>query len=471
MSAAASPPPASESIWRAPLVPAALAISAGVVLDRYAVVPPAASLVAAAVALVAWACTRGDGRSGLPLVYLAVAAAALGAAYHHYRRDVFPPDDIGNFAPAEPRPARPRGLLDEEPLRLPAPPHDPLRSMDRPATSSVTLRVTALARGEEWLPASGRVRLMIGGPAEGVHAGDEVEVVGRLAAPHGPANPGEFDYAAFLRDQGVHATLDVRKSPDGLTRLRRGWTGSLAGWLAVLRGRGQEVLARYLPPESSGLAMALLLGDGAPLTSDDWDKYVRTGIIHVLAISGQHLVVLAGALWLVLRLAGVRQRRGAAGVAIFLLAYALLTGGRPPALRSGVAVCAAAGAVLLRRRTLAANTFALAWLAVLLVNPADIFGIGCLLSFLSVAVLRWGTGWLFDEKKDPLQELIDSTRPAWLRALRRLGRQVVVTYAVSVVIWLAVTPLAAANYNLVSPVGILLGPPNRSSLQISPGRR
>jgi competence protein ComEC len=253
--------------------------------------------------------------------------------------------------------------------------------------------------------------------------------------------------------------LDVRKSPEGLTRLRRGWPESFAGWLAVVRGWGQDALARNLPLETSGMAMALLLGEGAPLTSDDWDKYVRTGIIHVLAISGQHLVVLAAVLWSVLRLAGVRQRRGATAVALFLLGYALLSGGRPPALRSSIAVCAAAGAVLLQRRTLAANIFALAWLVVLLLNPMDIFATGCLLTFLSVAVLHWGTGWLLQRKKDPLDQLIDTTRPAWLRALRWFGRELALAYAVSIVIWLAITPLAASRYNLVSPIGIVLGPP------------
>jgi competence protein ComEC len=440
-------------------VAAALAVTVGVILDRYAFIPLVVSLLTASIALVAWLFTGFGQRTGLPLVYLALAGAALGAAYHHYRRDVYPPDDVGNFAPVEPRPVQIRGILDDEPFRLPAPARDPLRSMDRPAGSTATLSVTSVNERDDWLPASGRVRLTINGPAEGVHAGDEVEAVGRLSAPHGPANPGEFDYAGYLRDQGVRGLLDVRKAPDGLVRLSRGWTGSFNGWLAMIRGWGQETLARYLPPDTSSLAMALLLGEGAPLTSDDWDKYVRTGIIHVLAISGQHLVILAAVMWFVLRLFGVRQRNGAAAVAFFLLAYSLVSGGRPPALRSGVAVCAAAGAVLLRRRTMPANTFALAWLVVLLLNPMDIFGAGCLLSFLSVAVLHWGTDWLFKKNQDPLAQLVESTRPAWLRGLRWMGKQLALTYAISIVIWLAITPLAASRYNLVSPIGIVLGPP------------
>src|SRR5262245_60673394 len=112
------PPDAgTPSVWRAPLVPAALAVTAGVVLDRYASLPLASSLLTASGALIAWAVTRAGGRPGLPLVYLAVAGGAAGAAWHHYRRDVYAPDDVGHLAPTEPRAVKLRGTLDEEPRR------------------------------------------------------------------------------------------------------------------------------------------------------------------------------------------------------------------------------------------------------------------------------------------------------------------------------------------------------------------
>ena len=86
------------------------------------------------------------------------------------------------------------------------------------------------------------------------------------------------------------------------------------------------------------------------MTPHEWDKYIRTGVVHVLAISGQHLVILAGFLWFALPRLGVRQRHGAWIVAVVVLGYALLTGGRPPALRAAVAVCAVCGGLILRRR-------------------------------------------------------------------------------------------------------------------------
>jgi competence protein ComEC len=450
-----------RSIWRAPLVPAALALTAGIVLDRHAPVPLAFTLLAAVACLAAWLCTSASRHRGLPLLYLALAGGAFGAAYHHFRHDLSP-DDIAHLATDQPRPVQVRGVLDEEPNYTSAPPHDPLRSLDRREQTTGVLQLTHLQQNHAWTEVGGKVRLVVDGPLPGLHAGDEVEAVGQLSLPQPPANPGEFDYPATLRDQGIGSVLVVRKTAAGVTRLGRGWHTSPHGWLVVLRGWGQEVLTRHLPPRTRGVGIALLLGEGAPMTRDDWDKYLRTGVIHVLAISGQHLVVLAAFLWLLLPRLGVRQRHAAVAVGLTLFAYALLTGGRPPALRSAVAVAAACGALVLRRRTLPANLFALAWLVVALVNPADIFTAGCLLSFLSVAVLAWGMGSAAPRPvapPDPLDRLIEQSRPAWQRLLRALGWKVWEAYRITALVWLAVTPLAASRFHVVPVVGLLLGPP------------
>jgi competence protein ComEC len=280
----------------------------------------------------------------------------------------------------------------------------------------------------------------------------------RLVRSTPPGNPGEFDFADHLRDRGIRTVLTARKTPQAVTRLERGWPTSLQGWLAVIRGRGQRVLRETLPQQQEGLASALLLGEDASMSRAEWDKYIRTGVIHVLAISGQHLVILAGFLWFALPRLGVRQRHGAWIVALVVLGYALLTGGRPPALRAAVAVCAVCGGLILRRRVLPANLFALSWIAVGLVNPTDLFTIGCLLSFLSVAVLYWGTRALWQREEDRLDRHVDKMRPAWQRRLRQLGWRIFESYAVTLLIWLAITPLVAAKYQMLVPAGLLLGP-------------
>jgi competence protein ComEC len=207
------------------------------------------------------------------------------------------------------------------------------------------------------------------------------------------------------------------------------------------------------------VAAALLLGESSGMTGADWDQYLHTGVIHVLAISGQHLVVLAGFLWLLMRLLGIRRRQAALFVAATLFTYALLTGARPPVMRAAWAIMAYGVGTLLQRSTSRANTFALAWICVALFNPADLFNAGCQLSFLAVAALVWGVGPWFDRPADPLEQVIAETRPWILRGIGWLWRTLWISYAINALMWLAVSPLAASYFHVVSPIALVIGPP------------
>ncbi len=470
-----------DSVWRSPLVGAALALTAGIVLDRYLGIPLLWSLLAAPVALIFWWVARTAEQRGLPLIYLALSGVAVGAAYHRWYEEVYPSDDIGHFVTPDPRPARLRGVIDEEPVIVRQPPRSPLQGRDRMEPTVAIVRVTQLCQADDWVGASGRVRLVVTVPMEGLHVGDEIEIVGRLAAPPAPANPGEWDYAAALHNQRIRALVLVQKTPEGVTGPVGGGRGSFWSWLAFLRGWGQGVLHNSLPPKVSGLAMALLLGEGSTMTSSDWQKYMRTGVIHVLAISGQHLVVLGFFLAWLFRSLMLRSLSSHALIVLCLVSYALLVGGRPSVLRAVVMVCAVHAGLLFRHHTLRANSFALGWIVVTLVNPTDLFNTGCQLSFLAVALFFWGpTRWLASERyplrwglaltqwathpgiplgKDPLDRFIDQTRPRWRKWLDWLQRQVVASYVISLLIWLAVAPLVAARYHLVSPLAVVIGPP------------
>src|SRR5262249_50580671 len=129
---AGAPAPPLEGVLRAPLVPVALALTAGIVLDRFAVVPLAASLAAALTGLAAWAASLPGRHQALPLVYLAGAVAASGAAYHHLHCHIFPDDDIARWAGPDPRPAKVRGTIIQEPAVSRRPKNDPLQSFTRP---------------------------------------------------------------------------------------------------------------------------------------------------------------------------------------------------------------------------------------------------------------------------------------------------------------------------------------------------
>lgn len=447
-----------RALGYAPLAPFAVAATAAIVADRFLPCPSEVWFVMAAAGLALWvaAVRRKD---LLPAAGLWVCAGGLAGAHHHAWRNDFPADDVGNLASVEPRLVRVRGTLDEEPSvrRHPAP--DPLVSRPRPDTGATVLAIREIEAGTSWTPASGNARLTVGGPLAGLHVGDEVEVTGWLSRPTGRMNPGEWDYASFLQDDRIRAELRVHHSADGVVRLGPGGWG-LNRLLAGLRGWGQRGINETVAPSEAPVASALLLGDNAAMTAGEWDRYVRTGVIHVLAISGQHLVILGAFLWVALRLFGVPRRPAAIAVAVVLLTYALLTGARPSAVRAAVIACAYCGAILLRARALPANTFALAWLVVLAANPTDLFTAGFQLSFLCVAVLIWGIPrWFPPRQLTPLEELVEESRSGTERAIRNGLHLIGRAYLVSLVLGLATAPLVAYWQNLVSPAGVLIGPP------------
>ncbi len=458
---AENPPP--ESPWRefarSPLVPVAVAATLGLLADRYIGITTSAGLLTTVIAIGGWFFARRHSQH-LAFGWLLISIAALAATYHHTHHFAFTTRDIANFATPQPTPVRVRGALAEEPDRFRPPRYDPLLTMQRAESSSAVLAVTAIQVNDDWEPANGRVRLAVEGRLSDLHCGDVVELSGRLSRPDTPSNPGERDVNAFLLDKRITAELRVKRGTDAVVRLEAGWRDSLFGWLAHIRGWGTRALQQTLPHDEAGLATALLLGDGTALEREEWDAYVRTGVIHVLAISGQHLVILGWFVWFVLRALGVRRRYAAWAVAGILLAYAMLTGAKPSAVRAVVMVCVVCGGIVLRRNVILANAFAFSWLIVICLNPADPFSPGCQLSFLSVFVLLWGVGrWLIPRELTPVEQLIEETRSVAYKAVRGVLRFVRDMFVVSAVLLIANAPLILAWQNVASPIGVLLGPP------------
>lgn len=466
------PPSAPDAAWRefarAPLVPVAVAVAAGLLLDRYGGVPFEFALGTAVAGLVTWlALPRSHGSN--TAVPLWIACAGLAAAHHHAHRHVFADDDIGFAAAESPRVVRVRATLADDPRT---------RYADRPTTAGwgptdrdvVPLRVTALRRADgSWADASGLARFTVDRPTEpsersrpaleGLRAGDAVEVVGLLAEPRTPSNPGEANTKERLLDQRIRAEIHTSNAPGAVVRLESG-RGTYPGGLARTRSSAATALREHLPPKEAGVAAALLLGDGSAMEQAEWDAYIRTGVVHALAISGQHLVVLAGFLWVGVRVAGIRRRQGAWLVLAVIVGYAILTGLRPSGVRAAAMVAAVCGGLIFRRPVVPANAFALSWLVVVAMNPTDPFTLGCKLSFLSTFVLVWGVGrWLVPDRLSPLEQLVESSRSFIEKLLRMVGRTVGIAYVIGLAIWAANAPLLAADQHLVSPVGVLIGPP------------
>lgn len=223
--------------------------------------------------------------------------------------------------------------------------------------------------------------------APALAAGDCLTLKVKLSTPHGSANPGGFDYSAWLWRQGVDATGYVRATKPcnqppqwRLDRLR---AAALARLSPVLEASPVR-----------GLLEALSLGVRTHITDDQWATLRATGTTHLVAISGLHIGLVAGwlfvlARWLALRSPVFRSaRRLAAAVAIVgALAYAGLAGWALPTQRAVIMVVAAMLALVFERRISAGQALAWAALAVLGWHPAAVIAPGFWLSFGAVAWL------------------------------------------------------------------------------------
>jgi competence protein ComEC len=446
-----------------------MAFTAGIVYDRFRSPAFFACVLLAFVSLAAWGIVfLTNRRPGLAACYLLLTCAPLGAAYHHYRRDVGPTNTLADLTGEKPVAVQLRGFLDEEPTAIAHEAKQPLRSRAQEQTWRSVLQATQSLRDGEWSACSDRVLVYVQGDAPAVHVGDEVEISGRLSALKGPKNPGEVDSQEYYRYQCVYTQVSVRGQPYGVIRLEQHWPESYHGYLAFIRGWGHRTLTEAIPDKVlAGSAVALVLGEDSEVTPETWGRYKRTGVIHVLVISGQHLVLLAVVLLWILPRLGCRLGLTFWIVGLFLVFYVLLTGPKLPGVRSAVVTCAGYGGWILRRRIVPANLLALAWLVVALHNPVDIFSPGCQLSFLSVLILyRIAFHWMQQERdaldrqdSQGLNRVLLQSQPIWLRWLRGYWWAIKATYKITLLVWLGVTPLVAWHYHTVPLVALLLLPP------------
>jgi competence protein ComEC len=217
----------------------------------------------------------------------------------------------------------------------------------------------------------------------------------RLRAPHGSANPAGFDYEGWLYRQGIEALATVR---DG-----QRCSESPAAGLLNLREAIRDRIDRWLPDHPArGLVSGLTIGDQSEIGSADWDVFRLTGTSHLVAVSGFNVAIVAGSvffmlrwlwtLWPALCLWVPAQRAAAVGAAAVASFYAALAGFEAPVARATMMVLFALLAALLTRRASLTRILALAWIGVLVLQPAAVLSPGVWLSFGAVAAIAYVAG-------------------------------------------------------------------------------
>lgn len=441
---------------RTPALTMAVVLSAGILCDRlWNIIWPVWAGGTLVVLLIA---VHQSGRSRSSTAWVLLLWFFVGGARFHWVWSMRQADDLARFATENPQPVELIGTLASA-VEYHVPEDDPFTPpWMREVQSTCTVKVEQLLTGVQRINVSGIARLEVSGRLEHARVGDPVRIVGRMAMPGPPGNPGDFDFRAYLRQQGIDC-LVRSKNPEAVTVLpnQPDWATRLAWRRQALRENCRQMLSRYLRPEHVPVAASLLIGDRTGLTYDVQRDFAESGTMHLLAISGLHVGILAGLVFIICRLLNAGPWGTAFTVLVLVWLYAFVANHRPPVLRASMLVTVFVIGSLLHRSINGINALAVAAVLMLLWSPADLFDVGGQLSFLAVAAIVW---WArMQQQWFPVAVADDPLRPEPGPVRRWLGpplRWLRAGYLITLSIWLFTLPLVMARFHLASPIGFCL---------------
>jgi competence protein ComEC len=300
-------------------------------------------------------------------------------------------------------------------------------------------------------------------PSLPVRSGEAWRFTVRLKRPHGNLNPQGFDYEAWLLERGIRATGYVRPRAENQPERLVDRDLSPRYWVDETREALRDRYRANLGDAPfAGILIALAIGDQQAIDPALWQVFAKTGITHLMSISGLHVTMLAGLAYGAMNWLWRRSSRlplylpapQAAAIAGFLaaFAYSLLAGFAVPAQRTLYMLGVVALSLLLRRELAASRILAVALLLVLLLDPWAVLAAGFWLSFGAVALLFYvGSGrlgnvhWLRDWGRAQWAVTIGML-PALLALFQQFSLVSPLANAVAIpVVSFAVTPLALAG--------------------------
>ena len=346
-----------------------------------------------AFAVAAAGVAAGGGRIGRALIFGGVAMAA-GCALIWWRSD----------AVEVPRLDRPAIMIFEA-----------MVEKVEPRVAKGDLRLTLAPAGDD-LPPRVRVSMPEEGKPDGLGQGATIRLRARLQPPPPMALPGSHDFARDAWFQGIGG---VGRAIGPVAVLKP----SPGGGLDSLRDRLGRHIRAQLPGGAGGIATALANGDQAAVSEEDAEAMRRSGLAHLLSVSGLHIAAAVGAaMLLALKLLALSERLAlrfnlvlvSAGFgALAGIAYTLLTGMQVPTVRACIAAVLVLGGIALGREAISLRLVAVGALAVLLFRPEAIGGASFQMSFAAVTSIIVLHQWR------PVRDLLSPREEGLaLRALR-----------------------------------------------------
>ncbi|MDQ6860151.1 MAG: ComEC/Rec2 family competence protein [Verrucomicrobiota bacterium] len=322
--------------------------------------------------------------------------------------------------------------------------------------SSFLLRLNALERSGHVQP--NRATLMARWPGA-VTYGDEVQLFGVVAPVEGPRNPGEFDMRAFLARRDVRTAFVSRYRENGHILGHPGANPIVAAAQKSRRAL-EAALSRGLEQslEQRSLITGIVLGLRDETPDEVEEQFQQTGTIHLFAVAGLHVGMVAYLLWIIASVLRIPRRAAICLIVPALFFYAAITGLNTASLRAATMAAVILAGAFLERRVFPLNSLAAAAVLILCYDTQQFFSMGFQLSFAVVSTIilladRVYAALVNWVRPDPF--LPRSLYSAGQRFGQWMWHGIARGASVSLAAWLGSVPLILPYFYLVTPVSPL----------------
>jgi competence protein ComEC len=365
-------------------------------------------------------------------------------------------DLLSQVAQRQPKPIAVRCEILSAAIWKPNPNHRETDPKSAPWVTTWKVHCAEVKNQAAWKRVDSLTTLTTEGRISDLLPGDYVECFGKFRAIYPPTNPGAFDFAEHSQREGRYIFLSVG-SRSQIQKLSTSWGNPLARLRAMAVGFCDRVLHRFVQQPHASLAAALVFGQRQQVDWEQQQSLMATGTLHMLAISGMHVEIVAGGILLLCWGLGLSSRMRLVCVALVCLLYAGLADGKPPVLRATILVIMTEATLYFGYRAKLLNLLALAGLILYLLNTSNVHNVGVHLSFLAVASIGI---FVIDpsgvDMKNPFASL---KRESWgylARVAQLLSQYVQGMVRLSFWVWLMTCPLVWWHFHVVAPVAILL---------------
>jgi competence protein ComEC len=289
--------------------------------------------------------------------------------------------------------------------------------------------------------------------------GDELKLFGIAEVIAPPRNPGEFDMRSYLARHDVRRMLFVRYPEDGLL-IRHGGGNPILRLAQRSRAWMQNALGRGLEnaPEVQNFLSGIVLGLRHQTSEDIEEPFQQTGTLHLFAVAGLHVGIVAALLWMLAMVARLSRKWAAALIIPLLLFYAAVTGLHVSSVRAAVMSSILLGGLFFERKVFVLNSLAAAAFFLLCWNTNELFSTGFQLSFAVVdAIILFAdplSGFLQRwTAPDPFlpQSLLHGPR----RCMHTSFKWLCDGAGVSLAAWVGSLPLVLWYFYIVTPISLL----------------